>query len=232
MRRFKKSKVSYKRFKKRNKTSKAIQAYKTEQLGIYRINCSSRKNRWFFKLRAVDRITTPDANAEYSISYALTDPSLYLSLNGGAFSGSLSDWSSFVAIFDNYRVLGVKLEITPLTGGATLDHNATLNATSMYGNPLVTYTDVDDPGPTTATTNTGVHYDNFKVLPRYQKSVQYIKLMSYDQSGAPSKFIDTANPVNFACHHIVIPPIDTTSTVNVISLQVTCEYYVQFMGRR
>lgn len=232
MRKFKKSKVSYNRYKKSNRRSKAIQIYKQELQGLYRINLTPSKKKWFFKIRGIDRITTPDANAEYSISYALTDPGAYISLNGGAYSGSASDWSSLQALFDAYRVVGVKFTITPLTGAATVDHADALNATSMYGNPFVTYTDIDEPGPTTATTAIGIHYDNFKILPRYQKSVQYIKLGKYPQANSPLGYIDTANSANYASHHIVIPPVDTTSTVNLISVQVEVEYYVHFIGRR
>jgi len=129
-------------------------------------------------------------------------------------ASSSPDWASYAAIFDEYRVIALKVVYTPVlyVGGST--------ATQFQ--PIATVIDYDD-GNVPATMSGMSEFSSFKE----HAPLKPWSVVALAQSVSDLQFIDTASPA--ATFNIHALSLGNTASVNLGRLKV--QYLTQFRGK-
>lgn len=213
--------------RRRNFRKRGYRRYKRSGYGKRAVKRTLNKFRSqgmsFFKLRT-NPVLSSDAFGDISYSFSLTNPNSTTAANSAGYSNAVQDWSSLTALYDSYRVFGVKIKFTP-----DLPNN--LSATTTY-KAIYSYVDYDSPTPVT-TYNSVSEYENLKTYNLYRPFSRYVKVPKILNTGVASSVVtfgwmDIANPQ---------PSGHVGFFVDAASLstdwgQLTVTYYVGCKNRR
>lgn len=133
-----------------------------------------------------------------------------------------SDWASYAAIYDEFRVVGIKITLVPSQQGSVTAINA----------PVIIVYDNDDSNVLTSY-NAALEYDTHKVLSSiwYQRSGSaYSSMWLRPTSGNNTAILwsDVGTPVATGS----VKFYATGLTASTTYFGITVEHYVEFRGRR
>jgi len=185
------------------------------------------------KERASDTMIMPNANTTAYWQWNCYSGSNYLSSNGGAYGGNLTDWTSFSSIYDLYKVTGIKFTWIP--GGNSQDLSDAQNATNTSFKPMYLCLDPDSGAPGAITTEAAmIEYEDMKVFDYSQRFDCYFKIPKTMLSGGlEGGWLDIASPpTTNGSITMLTPPTSTSSFANANLGKMIVTYYIKYRTRR
>lgn len=174
-----------------------------------------------YKLRTNPEMIT-DAAGTMQYRFSTTNPSLTTSINGGAYSNAVNDWTNIITLYDQYKVNAIKIVYTPYHPNDTV---ALQVFKAMYS--IIDYDSVNPP----ANYNQISEYENMKIKNLYMPWTIYYRIpKSYGGTGPSVGFgwFDIANPQANGCIQLYGTGLDASDTYG----QLTVTYYVSCKNRR
>jgi hypothetical protein len=154
-----------------------------------------------------------------------------VAFNGQA-SSLITDWSSWAAVFDQYRIVGLEIFIEPVSG-------TSLATSTLPSGKLYTVIDYDD-STVLATINAALAYDNCIATTSYQRQrrcfAPRIALAAYGSS-AFSSYANEAAPwidcSSGTVEHYGLKAITEAGTAGALIVwMLTCRAEVEFRAAR
>lgn len=153
-----------------------------------------------------------------SISTSSAD--FFTVFNNTGISGA-SDWSSFSALFDEYRIVAVEMYLFSIRSNIVLSDTLNKIAVAVYDN---------DDASALSSVITALEYDNHLIFPTVWTSGKIFrkKWLVPNSLNAPIPWYDIGSPTQPGS----IKMASQGNTVSVAYLDYIVKYYVEFRGRR